>query len=209
MPFFQGVPFMTSDAFSQGSRPLRPTRSDVSPGRTSPLGRVFGPLLLGLCGLLVVGERSYRFHEMAAAQWLISHVLGLRTMVLAAPDAPVLYAGDDSGFGRGIALTTGCSSALLIATLAMLAGVLLLFSTRRPTRILLGFLLAAALIGGTNLGRLMLIVAMQHRYGEDGFGWTHILFGSVLMMAAALVALLLFLYMITRTSAHEAEDGVL
>ncbi|MFI9627444.1 archaeosortase/exosortase family protein [Streptomyces sp. NPDC052042] len=178
-------------------------------GRTSLLGRVLGSLLLVLCGSLVVGERSYRFHEMAAAEWLISHVLSLRTMVLEAPDAPVLYAGDEGGFGRGIALTTGCSSALFIAMLAALSGVLLLFSTRRPTRILLGFALAAALIGGTNLGRLMLIVAMQHRYGDQGFGWTHILFGSVLMMAAALVALLLFLYMVNRTSAHDAEDDAL
>ncbi|MFF9073606.1 archaeosortase/exosortase family protein [Streptomyces sp. NPDC014646] len=189
---------------------MRPTRSRVSrTGRTSLLGRVLGPLLLVLCGFLVVGEREYRFHEMAAAEWLISQVLGLRTMVLAAPEAPVLYAGGDDGFGRGIALTTGCSSALFIATLALLSGVLLLFSTRRPTRILLGFVLAAVLIGGTNLGRLMLIVAMQHRYGDEGFGWTHILFGSVLMMAAALVALLLFLYMITRTSTDDAEDDAL
>ncbi|MEV7778848.1 archaeosortase/exosortase family protein [Kitasatospora sp. NPDC088351] len=199
---------MTADAYPQRSQPSRPARSQVShPGRTPLPGRVFGPLLLGLCGFLVAGERYYRFHEIAGAQWLVSHTLGLKTMLLTSPDAPVLYAGDDGGFGRGIALTTGCSSALLIAPLALLSGVLLLFSARRPTRVLLGFVLAAALIGATNLGRLTLIVAMQHRYGDEGFGWTHVLFGSVLMMAAALVALLFFLHMITRTSTHDVEDG--
>ncbi|MFG2907282.1 archaeosortase/exosortase family protein [Kitasatospora sp. NPDC048286] len=201
---------MTADVFPQPARPPGPARPPLSrPGRAPLAGRVLagvaGPLLLGLCGVLVAGERAYRFHEMAGARWLVSHALGLRTLLLAAPDAPVLYAGDDGGFGRGIALTTGCSSALLIAPLALLAGVLLLFGTRGPARILLGFALAAALVLAANLGRLTLIVAMQHRYGDEGFGWTHVLFGSVLMMAAGLTALLLFLFLTTRTSTRDAE----
>lgn len=201
---------MTADVYPQPARPPGPARSPLARhGRTPLLGRVLagvaGPLLLGLCGVLVAGERAYRFHEMAGARWLVSHALGLRTLLLAAPDAPVLYAGDAGGFGRGIALTTGCSSALLIAPLALLAGVLLLFGTRGPARVLLGFVLAAALVAAANLGRLTLIVAMQHRYGDEGFGWTHVLFGSVLMMAAGLVALLLFLFLIARTPARDTE----
>ncbi|MBO1414919.1 exosortase/archaeosortase family protein [Streptomyces sp. FH025] len=203
---------MTADVYPQPSRPSRPARSRLPQhGRTPLSGRllagVSGPLLLGLCGFLVVGERYYRFREMAGAQWIVSHALGLRTMLLASPDAPVLYAGGDGGFGRGIALSTGCSSALLIAPLALLSGVLLLFGSRRPTRVLLGFVLAAGLVVAANLGRLTLIVAMQNRYGDEGFGWTHVLFGSVLMMAAALIALLLFLYLITRTSTRDTEVG--
>ncbi|MEU3567800.1 archaeosortase/exosortase family protein [Kitasatospora sp. NPDC036755] len=201
---------MTADVHPQPSRPPGPARSPLSPAGGAPLsGRVLagvaGSLLLGLGGALIAGERAYRFQEMAGAQWFVSHALGLRTLLLAAPDAPVLYAGDASGFGRGIALTTGCSSALLIAPLALLAGVLLLFGSRGPARVLLGFVLAAALVLAANLGRLTLIVAMQNRYGDEGFGWTHVLFGSVLMMAAGLLALLLFLFLITRTPTRDAE----
>ncbi|MFE4972007.1 archaeosortase/exosortase family protein [Kitasatospora sp. NPDC056651] len=203
---------MTADVYPQPARPPGPARRQLSRHGRAPLsGRVLagvtGPLLLGLCGFLVVGERAYRFREMAAAQWFVSHGLGLRTLLLESPDAPVLYAGGAGGFGRGIALSTGCSSALLIAPLALLAGVLLLFGTRRPTRVLLGFALAAGLVVAANLGRLALIVAMQHRYGDEGFGWTHVLFGSLLMMAAGLVALLLFLFLITRTSTRDTEAG--
>ncbi|MBD0672431.1 archaeosortase/exosortase family protein [Streptomyces sp. CBMA156] len=201
---------MTADVHPQPARPPGPARSRLSQHGRGPLsGRllagVAGPLLLGLSGFLVVGERAYRFHEMAGARWLVEHGLGLRTLLLEAPDAPVLYAGGEGGLGRGIALTTGCSSALLIAPLALVAGVLLLFGTRGPGRVLLGFVLAAALVVAANLGRLTLIVAMQHRYGDEGFGWTHVLFGSVLMMAAGLIALLLFLFLITRTSTRDAE----
>ncbi|MFE4513841.1 exosortase/archaeosortase family protein [Kitasatospora sp. NPDC056783] len=203
---------MTADAHPQPARPPGAARRPPSRhGRTPLSGRVLaavaGPLLLGLCGFLVVGERAYRFREMAAARWLVSHGLGLRTLLLESPDAPVLYAGDAGGFGRGIALSTGCGSALLIAPLALLAGVLLLFGTRRPTRVLLGFVLAAGLVVAANLGRLTLIVAMQHRYGDEGFGWTHVLFGSLLMMAAGLIALLLFLFLTTRTSTRDTEAG--
>lgn len=201
---------MTADVYPQPGRPPGPARPALSRrGRAPVAGRVLagvtGPLLLGLCGALVAGERAYRFHEMAGARWFVTHALGLRTLLLAAPDAPVLYAGDGAGFGRGIALTTGCSSALLIAPLALLAGVLLLFGTRGPVRVLLGFALAAALVLAANLARLTLIVAMQHRYGDEGFGWTHVLFGSVLMMAAGLAALLLFLFLVTRTSVNNKE----
>ncbi|MFI2609525.1 archaeosortase/exosortase family protein [Kitasatospora sp. NPDC018619] len=203
---------MTADVYPQPARPPRPARSPLPrPGRAPLSGRVLagvaGPALLGLGGVLVAGERAYRFREMAGARWLAEHALGLRALLLAAPDAPVLYAGDASGYGRGIALTTGCSSALLIAPLALLAGVLLLFGTRRPSRVLLGFALAAGLVVAANLGRLTLIVAMQHRYGDEGFGWTHVLFGSVLMMAAGLAALLLFLLLVTRTSTRDTEAG--
>ncbi|WP_316519674.1 archaeosortase/exosortase family protein [Kitasatospora brasiliensis] len=198
---------MTADVFPQPARPPGPARRPL-PLSGRVLAGVAGPLLLGLCGFLVVGERAYRFREMAGAQWLVSHALGLRTLLLESPDAPVLYAGDAGGFGRGIALSTGCSSALLIAPLALLAGVLLLFGTRRPARVLLAFALAAALVAAANLGRMTLIVAMQHRYGDEGFGWTHVLFGSLLMMAAGLIALLLFLSLITRTSTRDAEADV-
>ncbi|KDN85331.1 archaeosortase/exosortase family protein [Kitasatospora cheerisanensis] len=181
--------------------PARPaTRS--RPGR---LGMVCGPLSLALAGLLVGGEHLYRNLELTAVAQLATHLLGLRTLLLPSPHAPVLYAGGPEGMERGIALTTGCSSALLIAPFALVLGLLLLFGHRRPGRLLLALGLAVALIAGTNLGRLTLIVAMQHRYGSAGFEWTHVLFGSVLMMAAALVALLLCLAVVARGSAP-AED---
>ncbi|PJN22836.1 archaeosortase/exosortase family protein [Kitasatospora sp. CB02891] len=173
--------------------------------RPGPLGAVCGPLALALAGLLVGGEHMYRNLELTAVAQVATHLLGLRTLLLPSPSAPVLYAGGPDHFERGIALTTGCSSALLIAPFALVLGLLLLFGHRRPGRLLLALALAGALIAGTNLGRLTLIVAMQHRYGSAGFEWTHVLFGSLLMMAAALAALLLCLAVVARGSAP-AED---
>ncbi|OKJ06059.1 archaeosortase/exosortase family protein [Kitasatospora sp. CB01950] len=181
-----------------------PVRSAVR-SRPGLLGSVCGPLALALAGLLVGGERMYRNLELTAVAQITTHLLGLRTLLLPSPGAPVLYAGGPDHFERGIALTTGCSSALLIAPFALVLGLLLVFGHRRPGRLLLALALAVAMIAGTNLGRLTLIVAMQHRYGSSGFEWTHVLFGSLLMMVAALAALLLCLAVVARGSAP-AED---
>ncbi|MFF8770351.1 archaeosortase/exosortase family protein [Kitasatospora sp. NPDC015120] len=194
----------TSPLSGPSSWPARRRRSAAA--RTTVLGRVFGPVLLGTCGMLVAGEHYYRHREITSAAWLVEHLLGLRTMLLAGPSAPVLYAGTDSGLHRGIALTAGCSSAMLIAPFALLTGLLLLFSTRRPARMLLAFAVAAAMLVATNLGRLTLIVAMQHHLGEAGFGWAHVLLGSVLMMAAALAAFLLYLRIVARRPARDGEE---
>ncbi|MFF8770381.1 exosortase/archaeosortase family protein [Kitasatospora sp. NPDC015120] len=167
----------------------------------SPLGMLCGAVLLGVCGSLVAGERAYRSQETRGTAWLAEHLLGMRTLLLEGPTAPVLYAGDQAGLDRGVALTTGCSSALLIAPLALVTALLLLFGNRRAGRVLLAFAVAAGLVLATNLGRLTLVLVMQHRYGAEGFGWAHVLLGSVLMMAAALVAALLFLWLLPRGTA--------
>ncbi|MFJ9691549.1 archaeosortase/exosortase family protein [Kitasatospora sp. NPDC101183] len=168
------------------------------------LGRLAGPLLIALAVLMPVNEHAYRVRELTGAQWVVEHLLGLRTLLLDAPSAPVLYAGGSGGLEHGIALSTGCSSVLLIAPFVAVSGLLLLLGRRRPGRIVLGLALAAALIGAANLGRLTLIVAMQHRYGGEGFTWTHVLFGSVLMLIAALVALLCYLRLVTRATERRA-----
>ncbi|MFE6868766.1 archaeosortase/exosortase family protein [Kitasatospora sp. NPDC057692] len=198
---------MTTETSSlSGASSWTTRRSGPAAGRTTVLGRVFGPVLLGTTGLLVAGEHAYRHQELASAAWFVGRLLGLRTMLLAGPSAPVLYAGTDAGLHRGIALTAGCSSALLMAPFALLTGLLLLFSTRRPVRLLLAFAVAAALLVATNLGRITLIVAMQHHLGEEGFGWAHVLFGSVLMMAAALAAFLLYLRIVARGTAPDGKE---
>ncbi|MER7704049.1 archaeosortase/exosortase family protein [Kitasatospora sp. NPDC097605] len=198
---------MTTETSSlAGSSSWTTSRRGPVAGRTTVLGRLFGPVLLGTSGMLVAGEHFYRHQEITAAAWLVENLLGLRTMLLAGPSAPVLYAGTDAGFQRGIALTAGCSSAMLMAPFALLTGLLLLFSTRRPVRLLLAFAVAAAMLLATNLGRLTLIVAMQHHLGEEGFGWAHVLFGSVLMMAAALAAFLLYLHIVAHHPAHDGKE---
>ncbi|GAA1387651.1 hypothetical protein GCM10009639_12940 [Kitasatospora putterlickiae] len=181
------------------SHPLAPRRHAAARAGRSPVGVLCGAVLLGVCGSLVAGERAYRSQESRSTAWLVEHLLGMRTLLLEGPTAPVLYAGDHTGLDRGVALTTGCSSALLIAPLALVTALLLLFGNRRPGRVLLAFAVAATLVVATNLARLTLVLVMQHRYGSEGFGWTHVLFGSVLMMAAALVAALLFLRLLPRS----------
>ncbi|MER7704014.1 archaeosortase/exosortase family protein [Kitasatospora sp. NPDC097605] len=181
------------------SHPLAPRRPAPARAGRSPVGVLCGAVLLGVCGSLVAGERAYRTQESRGTAWLVEHLLGMRTLLLEGPTAPVLYAGDHTGLDRGVALTTGCSSALLIAPLALVTALLLLFGNRRPGRVLLAFAVAAALVVATNLARLTLVLVMQHRYGAEGFGWTHVLFGSVLMMTAALAAALLFLRLLPRS----------
>ncbi|MFE6868647.1 archaeosortase/exosortase family protein [Kitasatospora sp. NPDC057692] len=189
------------------SHPLAPRRHAAARARRSPVGMLCGAVLLGVCGSLVAGERAYRSQESRGTAWLVEHLLGMRTLLLEGPTAPVLYAGDRAGLDRGVALTTGCSSALLIAPLALVTALLLLFGNRRAGRVLLAFGVAAGLVLATNLARLTLVLVMQHRYGAEGFGWTHVLFGSVLMMAAALGAALLYLRLLPRSGAAGAAGA--
>lgn len=165
-----------------------------------------GLVLLGLCGLLVGGEYFYRQQEVKAAAWAIVHILGMRTLLLDGERAPVLYAGNAAGFDRGIALTLGCSTALLVAAFALLTGMLLLFSSRSPARVLAAFAITAALLPAANFGRLALIVVMQHRYGAEGFGWAHALLGSTLMMAAGLGAFWLYAKVIAREPDRDGRE---
>ncbi|MFE7558628.1 archaeosortase/exosortase family protein [Kitasatospora sp. NPDC057500] len=198
---------MTTETSSlTGSSAWTTRRRRPVAGRTTLLGRFFGPVLLGTSGMLVAGEHFYRHQELTSAAWLVEHLLGLRTLLLAGPSAPVLYAGTEAGLHRGIALTAGCSTAMLTAPFALLTGLLLLFSTRRPVRLLLAFAVAAAMLVATNLGRLTLIVAMQHHHGQAGFDWAHVLLGSVLMMAAALAAFLVYLRIIARRPGRDGEE---
>ncbi|MFF2350773.1 exosortase/archaeosortase family protein [Kitasatospora sp. NPDC058115] len=189
------------------SHPFAPRPRAAGRAGRSPLGMLCGAVLLGVCGSLVAGERAYRSQESRGTAWLVEHLLGMRTLLLEGPTAPVLYAGDHTGLDRGVALTTGCSSALLIAPLALVTALLLLFGNRRAGRVLLAFVVAAGLVLATNLGRLTLVLVMQHRYGSEGFGWAHVLLGSVLMMAAALVAALLFLWLLPRGASAATASG--
>jgi exosortase/archaeosortase family protein len=147
------------------------------------------PRLLAALSLVAVGvgvllaEERLRFAEAALTAWALHGALGRPSRTLTT-DPVFLYqqvAGDDTSWA-GLAVTPACTAAFYVGGVLVVGGLLLLSRRNSVPRVAAAVLAAVALLVVVNTGRMILIAEAQARWGEQGFGWTHTVVGSVLMV---------------------------
>ncbi|WP_020417107.1 archaeosortase/exosortase family protein [Amycolatopsis sp. ATCC 39116] len=160
------------------------------------LGWLAAALCFGVAVALIAFQDSYRIFETWLAGELVTAVSGQFTF--AVPGHPVLYFRTSASPGvMGINVSLACSSALLVAPLFLTSGALFLSRARSRVRLVLATLLGFLIIAVANNIRLMLIVMLGGRFGETGLDWGHVLIGSLVMLTAGGVAILLYIRITT------------
>jgi exosortase/archaeosortase family protein len=143
-------------------------------------------------GVLLAEERL-RFAESAQTAWALHGPLGRPARTLTT-DPVFLYQrvpGDDTSWA-GLEVTTACTATFYVGGLLVLGGLLLLSRRNSVPRVAAAVLVAGLLLVAVNTGRMVLIAEAQARWGAQGFGWTHTVVGSALMIATLGVCGVLF-----------------
>lgn len=167
-----------------------------------PLRRgLSGVLVLAAVGLLLF-QSAYRGFEASVAERLF----GLFTTTSANGGDPVVF----FGFGRpgafGLEITPECSSAFLIAPIALVAGALASRPRLPLLRIILAFLLAAGLLAVGNQVRVGLIAGLIEIFGlQESYRWGHTIVGSLVSILFVAGALCLFVGIVVRGRSADAD----
>ncbi|MEV0894090.1 hypothetical protein [Promicromonospora sp. NPDC050262] len=155
--------------------------------------------LLALVALLAGGaatflvEERFRFAEAAWTAWVLGGPLERPSRTLTT-EPVFLYQqvpGDD-GSWAGLAVTTACTAAFYVGGVLVVGGLLLLSRRNSVPRVLAAASAAVALLATVNTARMILIAEAQARWGAQGFGWTHTVVGSFLMVVTLGVCAVLF-----------------
>lgn len=174
----------------------------AEPAATAPPGRrralTVVPRLLAAASLIVAGavvllaEQRLRFAESALTAWALGG-LGRPSRTLTT-DPVFLYQqvpGDDTSWA-GLVVTSACTAVFYVGGVLVLGGLLLLSRRTSLPRVAAAVLAAGLLLVVVNTGRMVLIAEAQARWGAQGFGWTHTVVGSVLMIATLGACAVLF-----------------
>jgi exosortase/archaeosortase family protein len=116
------------------------------------------------------------------------------------------------GFGRpgafGLEITPECSSAFLIAPIAIVAGALASRPRLPLTRILGAFLVAAGLLAIGNQVRVGLIAWLIETFGlRESYRWGHTIIGSLVSILFVAGALCVFAWIVVRGRDADADRG--
>ena len=180
--------------------PATPAAQDVA-ARPSWPRRAGAALLrlLALAALLAGGaatflvEERFRFAEAAWTAWILRGPLSRPSRTLTT-EPVFLYQqvpGDDASWA-GLAVTTACTAAFYLGGVLVVSGLLLLSRRNSVPRVLAAALAAITLLATVNTARMILIAEAQARWGAQGFGWTHTVVGSFLMVVTLGVCAVLF-----------------
>lgn len=159
-------------------------------------------LVLASVALLLSQEWSRRVEAMIA-EWSIHAVLGLNAQLSETGTTLTVGAGSHTIFSLNV--TFACSVVLLLIPF-MLTGAALL-GTGRATlmRTLPAVVVGAIALLAINAARMVVIARMTHADGLDGFGWSHTVYGSLLVLAG--LALTLVAFVRTVSEQHHARKG--
>ncbi|MGI9092267.1 MAG: hypothetical protein ACR2FF_02220 [Mycobacteriales bacterium] len=158
--------------------------------------------LVMVAALLAVFLRLFRGVEALIAARLYS--AGMPTSVDFRGAIVFFGLGQPGGFG--LRITPECTSAVLIAPIALVAAGLLSRPRVRWHRVLTGFLAASAVLVIADQLRLGVIAWAVQQFGlQAGFQWSHVVVGSVISLVSAVGALVI----LVRIAAGEPGVGVL
>lgn len=165
-------------------------------GRRVAAKRINRPGRLIGAGLLVTAAAALALWSDAAialeAQ-LVAGVLSAFTSGGTSSVGHLIWTGIGTESVHGFLITPVCTSLVLIGPILVLTGVLVLLGRKRADWTLLGGALALAVAVGANTLRFILIATAWQLWGEVGFDIMHYYAGSVLVILASALAIVLLL----------------
>ena len=168
-------------------------------GRPAP-HRLVIALLLVIAAALVVGHVAYQTAEVSLAGLL----LGLFSSgVSVAAGEQTVYFGLDTGHPLGLTMTPECTSAFLLVPLIVVGALLVGLRPRIAGRVSWSLAVATGILIVVNQLRILVLAGLVSCLGTDrGYYWGHTMVGSIVSVFGGAIALVLFVWLATRTPAN-------
>lgn len=166
--------------------------------RTIAWHRALAVALLLVAAALVVWHRAYRTVEMLLAGGLIRLFTSDGVYVAAQRQSVYFGLGGDRPFG--LRMSPECTSAFLLLPLLLVGAVMIVLRPGISRQVLgaLGISLVALIV--VNQLRLLLLVGLVNWLGTDrGYYLGHTMFGSLVSVLGGAAALVLFVWLATRS----------
>ena len=160
--------------------------------------RALAVVLLLLAAGLIVFQRAYRTIEMTLAGGLIR--LFTSDGVYVATQRQSVYFGLGGAHPFGLRMSPECTSAFLLLPLLLVGAVMIVLRPHITRQVLgaLGIALVVLII--VNQLRLLMLVGMINWLGTDqGYYLGHTMFGSLISVFGGATALVLFVWLATRS----------
>lgn len=168
--------------------PPRPHGPRAATVRTHQGGILPGLACWAAAVLAVLQQQSIRSSEAWAMAWVFDRVLGGSSYSV----RDIIFHNIGGGQPFGLVVSGLCSSAVLIAPLLALSGVLFLMGRIAVPRLARAAALALLIAVVSNGLRLFMIAGAQQAWGEQGFNIMHHFLGSFVVIfgfAAAVLVL--------------------
>jgi len=158
-------------------------------GGVSTLRRIVtAAALVGLAALVMLGNGGFRDLEAQGASYLTQRLTGTDTLFWEGHQVFVWSLGTPQA--RGLFVTPDCSAAFIAGPLLLVAAVVCVGRRLRLGRILYASALAATVVVVVNIGRISMIAWAIHEWGpRTGFWWSHVVAGSIVTLAGAVLGL--------------------
>jgi exosortase/archaeosortase family protein len=160
--------------------------------------RLLIALLLAVAVGLVLGHVAYQTVEVSLAGVLLR--LCTSSGVYVATGQQTVYFGLGSAHPIGLTMTPECTSAFLLVPLVLVGALLIGLRPRIAGRVTGSLAVAAVILIVVNQIRILAMAALVSWLGIDrGYYWGHTMVGSVVSVFGGAVALVLFVWLATRS----------
>lgn len=175
--------------------------TDVAAHRPSALPhRLLIALLVVVAVALVLAHQAYQTAEISLAGVFLHFFTS--SGVYVQPGAQTVYFGLGSSTPLGLRMTPECTSAFLLVPLVVVSAVLIALRPRIAHRVLFSLGVAALILIVVNQLRILTLAGLVAWLGtDDGYYWGHTMVGSLVSVFGGAVALVLFVWLATRTPA--------
>lgn len=175
-----------STSVRYSTSPPRPHGPRATPVRANQGGTLPGLACLAAAVLAVLQQQSIRSSEAWAMAWVFDRVLGGSSYSV----RDIIFHNIGGGQPFGLVVTGLCSSAVLIAPLLALSGVLFLMGRIAVPRLARAAALALLIAVVSNGLRFFMIAGAQQAWGEQGFNIMHHFLGSFVVIIGFAAAVL-------------------
>lgn len=173
--------------------------------RTPAWPKALAALLLGIAAALIIWQRWYRTVEMMLAGGVIRLFTSDGVYVAAQRQSVYFGLGSDTPFG--LRMSPECTSAFLLLPLLLVGAVMIVLRPRVTRQVLFALGVSVVALVLVNQLRMLLLVGLIDWLGTDrGYYLGHTMFGSLVSVIGGAGALVMFVWLATRTRPKAEES---
>lgn len=176
-----------------------------APGpRTAGWPKALAVLLLAIAAALIIWQRTYRTVEMMLAGGVIRLFTSDGVYVAASRQSVYFGLGSDTPFG--LRMSPECTSAFLLLPLLVIGAVMIVLRPRIARQVLVALGVAVVALILVNQLRLLMLVGLIDWLGTDrGYYLGHTMFGSLISVIGGAAALVMFVWLATRSPRRKSS----